>query len=86
MKEVERINVVIVNPNQQAGFMPRYDSYAIDMDKERNCYNCGDFGYITRHCKKRENQKRIEQERRVNDKDNKNISNVNRKKNLIVLD
>jgi len=45
MKEVKRINVEIVHPNQQTGFTP-YNSYAMDIGRERNCYNCKEFGHL----------------------------------------
>jgi len=32
MERVERINTVMVYPQQQAGFVPRCDIYTIDMD------------------------------------------------------
>ena len=44
MEGVERINVVIVNPNQQAEFMPRYNIYTINVNRERNCYSGKGFG------------------------------------------
>ena len=31
--------------------MSRYNSYVIDVDKGRNCYNCESFGHIVRNCK-----------------------------------
>ena len=46
MEEVEKINIVMVHPTQQAGFVP-CNPYAIDVDRERNCYNCGGFGHLT---------------------------------------
>jgi len=36
IEEVERKNVVIVNPNQQIKFMPRHE---IEVDHSRNCYS-----------------------------------------------
>lgn len=49
VKEVERTNTAIVNPNKQVGFMSRQDLYTIDMDQRRNCYNCESFSYIARN-------------------------------------
>jgi len=43
MKEVERINTVII------GFVPRHNPYIMEMDCGRNFYNCGSFGHITRN-------------------------------------
>jgi len=54
IEKVKRINMVIMNlQQQQVGFMPRYSSYTIDMDRERSCYNCESFKHITRHYKNR---------------------------------
>ena len=66
--------------------MPRQDLYAINVDYEKSYYNCRDFGHITKHCRERKNQRRVEQERRIEYRDNQNASNLNKKENLIVLD
>jgi len=29
--------------------MSRYDSYAMNVNKEKNCYSCGVFGHLTRN-------------------------------------
>ena len=52
MERVERIEVVMVCPQQRAGFVQR-NPYAMDVDRGRNCYACGDFGYLARHCRNR---------------------------------
>jgi len=49
---VERTNAIIVYLQQQTEFVPRCDLYAIDVDRERNYYNCRDFGHISRYCRK----------------------------------
>lgn len=50
MKEVERTNVVIVNLQQKwIEFVLKYDSYTMDLDYKRNCYNYTGFKYIARH-------------------------------------
>jgi len=46
MKGVERTNVTMVCLNQQAGFAPQWNLYAMDVDRERNCYNCRGFGHL----------------------------------------
>jgi len=51
IKEVERTNIVIVNPNQWAGFISRHDSYTIEIDCGRNYYSCGRFEYLAKNCK-----------------------------------
>ena len=64
--------------------MPRCDPYIIKIKYGRNCYNCGGFGYITKYCRKRY-QERVEQERRIDYEDNLNNYNLNGEENLIVL-
>jgi len=39
--------------------------YAMEVDRRRNCYACGEFGRITHHCRNRGQRGRIKQERRV---------------------
>jgi len=51
MEGVERTNAVIVNLNQQTGFIPRHNPYAIEVDCGRNCYNCRGFEHIARNCR-----------------------------------
>jgi len=48
VEEVERTNPTMLNQNQYAGFMSRHSLYTIDVDRGRNCYNCGGFGYIAK--------------------------------------
>ena len=52
MERVERIEVVMVYPQQRVGFVQR-NLYAMDVDRERNCYACGGFGYLARYCRNR---------------------------------
>jgi len=48
IERVERINPVIINSSQkQVVFVLRYNLYIMNVDCERNCYNCGRFGHIT---------------------------------------
>ena len=58
----------------------------MNINKERNCYNFKDFGHIAQHYREKRNHRRIEQEKRVNYKNNRNTSNLNKKENLIFLD
>jgi len=51
MEGVERINVVIVRGQRQRMGAPRRDPYAMEVDRERNCYVCGGFGHIAHHCR-----------------------------------
>ena len=42
----------MVYPQQRVGFVQR-NLYAMDVDRERNCYACGGFGYLARYCRNR---------------------------------
>jgi len=42
---------------------PRKDPYAIEMDRGRNCYAYGGFGYLACHC--RNQGERVAEERRI---------------------
>ena len=48
MKRVERTNAVIVYPTQRAGLV-QHSLYAMNMDRGRNCYSCGEFGYLAQN-------------------------------------
>ena len=64
MEGVERINAVMVRGQGQGMGAPRRDSYAMEVDRERNCYTCGGFGHMACHYR---NQKRgrVAEERRL---------------------
>ena len=93
MEGIERMNIIMVHPNQRAKFT-QYNPYTIDMDRgNRNCYNYRGFGYLARNCRNRETGDRIGKKRRLEYRQrriieggNKDISNLNGDKNLIVLD
>ena len=54
MEGVERTNAVVVRgAGQGVGAPPRRDPYAMEVDRGRNCYACGGFGHMARHCKNR---------------------------------
>jgi len=58
MEGVERTNEVVVRRSgagvgQNIGAPSRQDPYAMEVDRGRNCYACGGFGHMTRHCKNR---------------------------------
>ena len=58
MEGVERTNAVVVRGSgqgtgQNAGVPPRRDSFAMEVDWERNCYACRGFGHMARHCRNR---------------------------------
>jgi len=65
MEGVERTNAVVVRgQGQGAGISPKQDPFAMDIDCGRNCYACGGFGHMARHCRNR-GRGRLMDERRV---------------------
>ena len=93
IKRVERTNVVIVCPQQRVGFT-QCNPYAMNVDRRenRNCYNCGGFGYLSSNCRNRRtenrigNGKKLEYRQRLMIKGNNGQENLNRKRNLVVSD
>jgi len=93
MEEVERTKVVMVHPQQRTGFAQR-NPYAIDVDKERNCYSCGEFGHMEKYCRNRRTGNRIWEGRRLEYGENErqgrveggNGENLNGEQDLILLD
>ena len=70
MEDVERMNAVVVKGlgagvGQNMGTSPRRDPYAIEIDRGRNCYTCGGFGHMARHCRNWRQRGRIVENRRV---------------------
>jgi len=63
----------------------RKDPYIVDVDRRRNFYSCGSFGYLGQNCR---SWKIIGQGRRMEYGDNLNMgqNNLNEKESLIVLD
>jgi len=68
MEGVERTNAVVMR-RQEAGQdmeVPlRRDPYAMEVDRGRNCYACGGFGHMARHCRNRGQRGRVAENRRV---------------------
>jgi len=64
MEGVERTNAVVVR-GQGAGVSPRRDPFAMDIDRERNCYACRGFGNMARNCRNWGIRERVGQNRRV---------------------
>jgi len=61
MKGVERTNVVVVRESGQgAGISPRRNPYAMEVDRRRNCYACGEFGHMAHHCRNRSRERPME--------------------------
>jgi len=66
MKGVERTNAVVVRgQGQNTGIPPRRDPFAIEVDRGRNCFACGGFGHMARHCRNRGREGRVAENRRV---------------------
>jgi len=54
MEGIERTNAVVVRgAGQEAGVPPKWDPFAMEVDRGRNCYACGRFGHMARHCRNR---------------------------------
>jgi len=58
MEGVERMNVVMLHPQQRKGIAQR-NSYAMKIYKERNCYTCGGFRHMAQYCRNKEERIRI---------------------------
>jgi len=66
MEGIERTNAVVVKEQRQGmGIPPRWDPFAMDIDRGRNCYTCGGFGHMARHCRNRGQRGRVADNRRV---------------------
>ena len=66
MEGVERTNAVVVRgQGQNAGIPPRWDPFAMEIDRGRNCFACGGFGHMACHCRNRRQRERIADNRRV---------------------
>ena len=64
MEGVERMNVVVVRgAGQGAGIPPRWNPYAIEIDRGRNYYACGGFGHMAHHCRNKGRERLIEERR-----------------------
>ena len=54
MEEIEQMNAVVVRGMGQGAVIPlRWDPYAMEIDRRRNCFACGGFGHMAHHCKNR---------------------------------
>jgi len=66
MEEIERTNVVVVRgAGQGIGAPLKRDPYAMEVDRGRNCYTCGGFGHMARHCRNRGQRGRVSEGRRL---------------------
>jgi len=66
MEGVERTNAVVMRgQGQGTGIPPRQDPFAMDIDRERNCFACGGFRHMACHCRNRGMRGRVAENRRV---------------------
>ena len=66
MEGIERMNMVVVRgTGQGAGILPRRNPFAMEVDRGQNCYACGDFGHMARHCRNQGQRGRVAENRRV---------------------
>ena len=70
MEGVERTNAVVVRGGRQGqgqnmGAPPRRDSYAMEIDRGRNCFACGGFGHMAHNCRNQGMRGRVAENRRV---------------------
>ena len=61
--------------------LPRKDPYAMDVNRGRNCYVYGGFGYLARNCRNRSIGNRIGKERRLEYKQRRIIEEGNEDNN-----
>ena len=54
MEGVERMNAVVIRGQRQGvGIPPRRDLFAMEVDRGRNCYACGEFRHMAHHYRNR---------------------------------
>ena len=66
MEGVERTNMVVIRgQGQGVGIPSRWDLFAMEVDRRRNCYTCGGFGHMAHHCRNQGQRGRVVENRRV---------------------
>jgi len=65
MKMVERTNKVVIRNLKRQMRPPRRNLYAMNVDRGRNCYDCGGFGHLARNYRNRGTGNRIRKGRRL---------------------
>ena len=93
MEGVERTNAVVVRgQGQNTGIPSRRDPFAMEIDRERNCFACGGFGHMAQHCRNRGQRGRVVENRRVEygggriEEITNNMNNLKVEENLEFLD
>ena len=87
MEGVERTNVVVVRgAGQEMGAPPRWDPFAMEVDRGWNYYACGGFGHMAHNCRNRGQKGRVEYGGgRIKEITN-NLNNLKVEENLEFLD
>ena len=92
MERVEKTNAVVVRGQKELREgPPRRNSYVIEVDRERNCYACREFGHIAQYCRNRRRMMRIGEGKRLEyrrkrERTMKHSDNLKEEKNLEFLD
>ena len=93
MEGVKRMNAVVVRGQGQGAGVPlRRDPFAMEVDWGRNCYACGGFRHMARHCRNRSQRGRVAENRRVEygggriEEITNNMNNLKVEENLEFLD
>ena len=90
MKGIERTNVVVVRGVGQR-LPPRRDPFVMEIDQGRNCFACGGFRHMARHCRNRGQRGRVAENRRVEygggriEKISNFVNNLKEEENLELL-
>ena len=94
---IERTNAVVVRGSgvgggQNMGPPPRWDLFAMEVDRGWNCYACGGFGHMARNCRNKSQRGRVVENRRVEygrgriEEITNNLNNLKVEENLEFLD
>ena len=85
MEGVKRTNAIMVRgPGPEMGAPSRRDPYAMEVDRERNCYACRGFGHMAHYYR---NRRRVAEGRRLEFEGNHEHSNsLKEEENLESLD
>ena len=66
MEGIERMNAVVVRgQGQGVGIPPRWNPFAMEIDRGRNCFACRGFRHIACHCRNYGQRGRVVDNRRV---------------------
>ena len=89
---MEKTNAVVVREQKELREgPPKRDSYVMEVDRERNCYACREFGHIAQHCRNKRRMMRIGEGKRLEYRRKregtmKHSDNLKEEKNLEFLD